>query len=84
MLDDSQIHHLEIVTALLDQGAEPNWSPGPDRLRWVQFILLQSHNWRTNSADFEVTLIGTILTFCERRIDPYLEFEGYVHTLDLR
>ena len=73
----TRIHYLEIVTALLDVGAEPNRSPGLDRLRWVQFILIPSQNWRTGSTGFEAALTRTIVAFCERRIDPYWEFEGY-------
>lgn len=33
--NDTRVHHLHIVIALLEVGAEPNWSPGPDRLRWI-------------------------------------------------
>ena len=35
---EARICQLDIKTALLEIGAEPNWTPGPDRLRWVHFI----------------------------------------------
>lgn len=75
--ENTRVHQLENITALLEVGAEPNWSPGPDRLRWVQFILTPGTNWRSRSSEFKAALTKTIVAFCERGIDPYWEFEGY-------
>ena len=71
----TMIHQLEMVIALLEVGAEPNQSLGPDRLRWVQFILIPPENWRTNYA-LKKALTKTIIAFCERGIDPYWDFQG--------
>ena len=73
---DTRIHDLKMVIALLEVGAEPNWSPSPIRLLWVQFILVPPENWRTGSIEFEAALTRTIVAFCERGIDPYWEVEG--------
>ena len=72
---ETKIHQLEKVTALLEVGAEPNWSPGPDRLRWVEFIFLQQMNWGSH-CELKRALTKTILAICERGIDPYWEFKG--------
>ena len=74
--NDTRVDNLEIMTALLKAGAEP-YSSQPGGLRWVQFILISSANWRTGSIEFEAALTRTIVAFCERGIDPYWEFEGY-------
>ncbi len=74
---ETKVHQLEMITALLEIGAEPNWSPGPDRLRWVQFILIPKENWRYPNYNFRQSLTKTILAFFERDIDPYWEFEGH-------
>ncbi len=73
----AKIGQLEMINALLEFGAEPNWSPGPDRLRWVQFILIPKEKWRCRDDKFRQALTKTILAFCERDIDPYWEFEGH-------
>ena len=74
---DMRVYHLEMVIALLEVGADPNWSRWQDRLGWVKFVLIPSENWRTRSLGFETVLTRTIVAFCERGIDPYWEFEGY-------
>ena len=73
----TRVHQLEMVIALLEVGADPNWSRWQDRLRWVEFVLIPSENWRTRSVEFETALTRTIVALCERGIDPYWEFEGY-------
>ena len=74
---DMQVYYLEAVIALLEVGADPNCSPGQDRLGWVKFVLIPWKNWSTRSLGFETALTRTIVAFCERGIDPYWEFEGY-------
>ena len=74
---ETKIHQLETITALLEIGAEPNRSSGPDCLRWVQFILIPKANWRYHDSKFRQALTRTILAFGERDIDPYWEFEGH-------
>ena len=75
----SPAHQLENMTALLEVGAEPNWSPRPDRVRWIKFILIPGANWRSHSSEFKVALTKIIVAFRERRIDPYWELGQ--HTL---
>lgn len=75
--NDTRVHHLEIVIALLEVGADPNWSRWQDRLGWVEFVLIPPENWRSRSVEFETALTRTIIAFCERGIDPYWEFGGY-------
>ena len=75
--EDTRVYRLEMVIALLEVGADPNWSQWQDRLGWVKFVLIPSENWRTRSLGFETVLTRTIVAFCERGIDPYWEFEGY-------
>ena len=75
--NDTRVHHLEIVTALLEVGTDPNWSKWEDHLLWVEFILIPSANWRTRSVRLEAALTRTIVAFCERGIDPYWNFMGF-------
>ena len=77
--NDTRVYQLGIVIALLEVGADPNWSRWQDRLGWVKFVLIPFENWRTRSAGFETALTRTIVALCERGIDPYWDFEG--HTL---
>ena len=71
----NRVDNLEIMTALL-KAHVGLFMPAGD-LRWVQFILSPSANWRTGSIEFEKALTRTIVAFCERGIDPYWEFKGY-------
>ena len=76
-MNHTRVHQLEMVIALLEVGADPNWSLWQDRLGWVRFVLIPSENWRTGSVGFETALTRTIVALCERGIDPNWEFEGY-------
>ena len=77
--NDTLVYQPELVIALLEVGADPNWSQWQDCLGWIKFVLIPSENWRTCSVGFETALTRIIVALCERGIDPYWEFEG--HTL---
>ena len=75
-INEGKIHRLNAISAMLDVGAEPNWSPGLARLRWVEFILMPEANWRSGSIVYEAALTKTILAIFKRQIDPQWKYDG--------
>ena len=71
----AQHTHLKVINLLLDAGAEAVNGKG-SLLLWVDFLLCDRNNWRTDDEEFLEMLAKTIENFLDRGVDSYQVYKG--------